>query len=68
MIFVTETVASNWSPWESWSTCSTTCGKGVKIRERIGIDSNYIGCSGPDVEEIECGDEGDGDDKDGCPS
>jgi len=66
VIFVLETIASNWSTWQSWSPCSTTCGKGVKSRKRLCIGSNNGGCSGPEMEKVECGKKGDGEGN-GCP-
>ena len=73
MIFVTETIASYWSSWQSWSPCSKTCGKRVKRRKRVCIGSNHGGCRGPKMEKVECGkggddddDEDDDDDDDGC--
>ena len=43
---------SQWSNWQEWSSCSVSCGDGIKRRERIcqgGTD-----CVGESVEDIFC--------------
>ena len=67
--FVTET--GYLSPWQPWSPCSTTCGDGVKRRERVCIGSSIGGCGGPEMEEMKCTNrddsDDDGGDSEGCP-
>ena len=34
-----------WVPWSSWSTCSVSCGTGIKHRARIQCDTSGV-CTG----------------------
>ena len=36
------TVDGNWGSWESWTTCSTTCGDGVETRNRLCNDPEPV--------------------------
>ncbi|XP_042230990.1 hemicentin-1-like isoform X2 [Homarus americanus] len=51
-------VDGNWSPWDPWSECSTTCGSGVRLRSRYCMAPAplYGGrpCPGVAVEEEDC--------------
>ncbi len=29
---------AGWSAWDEWTTCPTTCGTGVRIRQRVCLD------------------------------
>lgn len=33
-LFLTISVHGGWEPWESWISCTRTCGGGVSLRER----------------------------------
>ena len=52
------TVDGRWSSWGSWSSCSRTCGAGVKRRDRDCDDPQpQIGgddCSGSDEQTNSC--------------
>eukprot|EP00093_Oithona_nana_P007993 07993.XXX_283722_282649_1 [CDS] Oithona nana genome sequencing. len=41
-----------WMTWSMWSTCSTTCGDGIK--QRVRQCRNKMNCNGPRVERQPC--------------
>ncbi|KAK4311029.1 hypothetical protein Pmani_017444 [Petrolisthes manimaculis] len=51
-------VDGKWSPWQSWSECSTTCGTGVRVRVRVcAAPAPVYGgkeCDGDGIVEEEC--------------
>ncbi|XP_069163060.1 hemicentin-1 isoform X2 [Procambarus clarkii] len=51
-------VDGNWSPWDPWSECSTTCGGGVRLRSRYCTAPAPLyggqACEGAAVEEEDC--------------
>ena len=51
-----------WTPWESWTACSVTCGSGVQERYRTcnKIEPTDTDCDGDNVQQAECT-------VDGCP-
>ncbi|XP_053681415.1 hemicentin-1-like [Anopheles nili] len=58
---VTIDVPVSWSPWGSWSECSSTCGKGTQFRSRICLLLNgspahgdRFNCVGENVEMKSC--------------
>ena len=57
------TESSNWGRWGAWSECSSSCGVGIRTRERectqpkLGLQFGLpteITCPGPSQEEDEC--------------
>ena len=47
-----ETTEGEWMTWSMWSTCSTTCGDGIK--QRVRQCKNRGNCVGPRVEREAC--------------
>ena len=50
-------VACVWGTWDTWATCSTTCGGGVKIRTRkidTYEENGGAACSGLSSEQQGC--------------
>jgi len=41
----------NWADWQVWSSCSQTCGTGIRSRNRI---CNGNGCMGISMEKDDC--------------
>lgn len=46
--------SSYWSSWQPWSSCSTSCVRGVKRRMRLRLTSDGSGCSGSETMTREC--------------
>ena len=40
-------IAGDWSTWGDWSTCSSSCGGGVRERRRV-CDNPIASCGGPE--------------------
>ncbi|WAR30275.1 ECT-like protein, partial [Mya arenaria] len=57
-VCVLETCPDGWDSWSDWSTCSETCGTGLKRRQRTCNDTKGTlfggGCIGNDQEQKEC--------------
>ncbi|WAR30267.1 CADN-like protein [Mya arenaria] len=57
-VCVLETCPDGWDSWSDWSTCSETCGTGLKRRQRTCTDTKGTqfggGCIGNDQEQKEC--------------
>ncbi|WAR30280.1 ECT-like protein, partial [Mya arenaria] len=53
-----ETCPDGWENWSDWSSCSVTCGQGLKHRHRTCNDTMGAmlggGCIGSDQERMEC--------------
>ena len=45
---------SKWGQWDEWSTCTHTCGPGVKIRHRHCDIQNNKMCNGDTAESLVC--------------
>ena len=46
-----------WEAWDSWATCSASCGKGVQVRTRkvqSYEENDGFPCSGPSSEQKNC--------------
>ena len=43
-----------WSPWQSWNTCSSSCGGGKQLRMRTKNSFTGKDCQGPMSEEESC--------------
>ena len=54
--FIVILVDGVWNDWESWSSCSLSCGNGSQSRNRTCIGPYYGGmmCNGSDTEIQEC--------------
>ena len=46
--------SSYWSSWQPWSSCSTSCVRGVKRRMRLRLTSDGSGCSGSETMTRKC--------------
>ena len=51
--FVLETEHALWEEWDSWSTCSTSCGPGLRTRDRVCTADG--GCGGQTTQTEACG-------------
>ncbi|WAR30370.1 CADN-like protein, partial [Mya arenaria] len=55
---VLQTCLDGWDSWSNWSSCSVTCGQGLKHRHRTCNDTMGTmlggGCLGNDQEQMEC--------------
>uniref|UniRef100_A0A182PLL3 Hemicentin-1 n=1 Tax=Anopheles epiroticus TaxID=199890 RepID=A0A182PLL3_9DIPT len=51
-------VDGGWSEWTRWTTCSKTCGKGIKSRKRYCNNPEPKAggkpCQGPNIEHVQC--------------
>ena len=46
-----------WDTWQSWSSCTKSCGSGTKLRSRNKVQDVLCGgtaCSGNSIEQINC--------------
>ncbi|XP_013387744.1 cartilage intermediate layer protein 1 [Lingula anatina] len=55
-----EPIHGQWTRWDPWGGCSTTCGQGVQVRRRTCSDpaphNGGLDCAGPDFERRNCSD------------
>ena len=46
-----------WDTWQSWSSCTKSCGSGTKLRSRNKVQDVLCGgtaCSGNSIEQVNC--------------
>ena len=48
-------VAQAWQEWGDWSTCTSSCGNGLKIRARACHQPGLHDCEGSSTEVTDCG-------------
>ena len=44
----------SWSEWESWSSCTKTCGGGARVRARIAYYDGETNCGGSTIDQQNC--------------